>query len=110
MSALLGPDLLKGLSGLLVGVTIGLIGIDTQTGQPRLVFGVNSLLDGIDVVIVVVALFALSESFGPADPSRSRPPCCRGRTSAAPGRPGCAAPRSGSRSAASPRRAEVPPS
>ena len=64
VSALLGPDLLKGLSGLLVGVTIGLIGIDTQTGQPRLVFGVNSLLDGIDVVIVVVALFALSESFG----------------------------------------------
>jgi putative tricarboxylic transport membrane protein len=64
VSALLGPDLLKGLSGLLVGVTIGLIGIDTQTGQPRLVFGANSLLDGIDVVIVVVALFALSESFG----------------------------------------------
>ena len=64
VSALLGPDLLKGLSGLLVGVTIGLIGIDTQTGQPRLVFGVNSLLDGIDVVIVVVALFALSEAFG----------------------------------------------
>ena len=64
VSALLGPDLLKGLSGLLVGVTIGLIGIDTQTGQPRLVFGVNSLLDGVDVVIVVVALFALSESFG----------------------------------------------
>ncbi len=64
VSALLGPDLLKGLSGLLVGVTIGLIGIDTQTGQPRLVFGANSLLDGIDVVIVVVALFALSESLG----------------------------------------------
>ena len=63
VSALLGPDLLKGLSGLLVGVTIGLIGIDTQTGQPRLGFGVNSLLDGSDVVIVVVALFALSESF-----------------------------------------------
>jgi putative tricarboxylic transport membrane protein len=64
VSALLGPNLLKGAAGLLVGVTIGLIGIDSQTGQPRLVFGVDSLLDGIDVVIVVVALFALSESFG----------------------------------------------
>jgi putative tricarboxylic transport membrane protein len=64
VSALLGPNLLKGLAGLLVGITIGLIGIDSQTGQPRLVFGVDSLLDGIDVVIVVVALFALSEAFG----------------------------------------------
>ena len=64
VSALLGPDLLKGLAGLLVGVTVGLIGIDTQTGQPRLTFGVDALLDGVDVVIVVVALFALSESFG----------------------------------------------
>jgi putative tricarboxylic transport membrane protein len=64
VSALLGPNLLKGVAGLLVGITIGLIGIDSQTGQPRLVFGVDSLLDGIDVVIVVVALFALTEAFG----------------------------------------------
>ncbi|NMH78344.1 tripartite tricarboxylate transporter permease [Pseudonocardia xinjiangensis] len=64
VSALLGPNLLKGVASLLVGVTIGLIGIDSQTGQPRLTFGVDALLDGIDVVIVVVALFALSEAFG----------------------------------------------
>ncbi|AOS65285.1 tripartite tricarboxylate transporter permease [Actinoalloteichus hymeniacidonis] len=64
VSALLGPNLLKGLAALLVGLTIGLIGIDSQTGQPRLTFGVDALLDGIDVVIVVVALFALSEAFG----------------------------------------------
>jgi putative tricarboxylic transport membrane protein len=64
VGALLGPNLLKGLASLLVGVTIGLIGIDAQTGQPRLTYGVESLLDGIDVVIVVVALFALSEAFG----------------------------------------------
>ncbi|MGP4020778.1 tripartite tricarboxylate transporter permease [Saccharopolyspora sp. 5N708] len=64
VSALLGPDLLKGIASLLVGVTIGLVGIDSQTGQPRLSFGVDSLLDGIDVVIVVIALFALSEAFG----------------------------------------------
>jgi putative tricarboxylic transport membrane protein len=64
VSALLGPNLLKGVASLLVGVTVGLIGIDSQTGQPRLVFGIDALLDGIDVVIVVVALFALSEAFG----------------------------------------------
>ena len=64
VSALLGPNLLKGIASLLVGITIGLIGIDAQTGQPRLTFGSEALLDGIDVVIVVVALFALSEAFG----------------------------------------------
>jgi putative tricarboxylic transport membrane protein len=64
VSALLGPNLLKGVASLLVGITIGLIGIDSQTGQPRLTYGVDALLDGIDVVIVVVALFALSETFG----------------------------------------------
>jgi putative tricarboxylic transport membrane protein len=64
VSALLGPNLLKGIASLLVGVTIGLIGIDAQTGQPRLTYGIDALLDGIDVVIVVVALFALSEAFG----------------------------------------------
>src|SRR5262245_49991124 len=64
VSALLGRDLLKGVASLLVGVTIGLIGIDSQTGQPRLTFGIDSLLDGIDVVIVVIALFALTEAFG----------------------------------------------
>jgi putative tricarboxylic transport membrane protein len=64
VSALLGRDLLKGIASLLVGVTIGLIGIDSQTGQPRLTFGIDSLLDGIDVVIVVIALFALTEAFG----------------------------------------------
>jgi putative tricarboxylic transport membrane protein len=64
VSALLGRSLLKGVASLLVGITIGLIGIDTQTGQPRLTFGIDSLLDGVDVVIVVIALFALGEAFG----------------------------------------------
>ena len=64
VSALLGPDLLKGVASLLVGVAVGLVGLDSQTGQPRLTFGVDSLLDGVDVVIVVIALFALAESFG----------------------------------------------
>jgi putative tricarboxylic transport membrane protein len=64
VSALLGPSLLKGVASLLIGLTIGLVGIDAQTGQARLAFGVPSLLDGIDVVILVVALFALGETFG----------------------------------------------
>jgi putative tricarboxylic transport membrane protein len=64
VSALLGPNLIKGAASLVLGVAVGLIGIDTLSGQPRLDFGLPALLDGVDVVIVVVALFALGEAFG----------------------------------------------
>ncbi|PRX97260.1 tripartite tricarboxylate transporter permease [Allonocardiopsis opalescens] len=63
VSALLGRSLVKGAASLLIGLAIGLVGIDAQSGQARLDFGVPALLDGIDVVVVVVALFALGETF-----------------------------------------------
>src|SRR3712207_6335529 len=64
VAALLGPNLVKGFASLAIGLTVGLVGIDAQTGQPRLSFGVPAMLDGIEVVILVVALFALGETFG----------------------------------------------
>jgi putative tricarboxylic transport membrane protein len=62
VAALLGPNLLKGAASLVIGLTIGLIGIDVQSGQPRLTFGSDRLLDGLDVVLVVVGLFAIAET------------------------------------------------
>jgi putative tricarboxylic transport membrane protein len=41
---------------------LGLVGIDSQTGQPRFAFGVPELLDGIDVVVLAVGLFAVGET------------------------------------------------
>ena len=41
---------------------MGLIGIDELTGQERLTFGVQQLLDGLDVVVVAVGLFAVGEA------------------------------------------------
>lgn len=64
VSALLGPNMLKGAASLLIGLTIGLVGIDAQSGQARLTFGSSGLFDGIDVVLVVVGLFAISEALG----------------------------------------------
>jgi putative tricarboxylic transport membrane protein len=64
VSTLLGPNLKKGLAALLLGLTLGLVGIDAQSGQGRLTFGTDALLNGIDVVLVVVGLFALGETFG----------------------------------------------
>ena len=44
----------RGFASLLVGLTIGLVGIDFVTGQQRLTFGIPQLADGIDVVVVAV--------------------------------------------------------
>ncbi|MFN8573490.1 MAG: tripartite tricarboxylate transporter permease [Gemmatimonadaceae bacterium] len=46
---------------LCIGLTIGAIGIDAQTGRSRLTFGIPQLLDGIDIVVVAVGLFAIGE-------------------------------------------------
>jgi putative tricarboxylic transport membrane protein len=62
VSAMLGDRPLNGLSSLLIGVALGLVGIDTLTGQARFSLGLPRLLDGIDVVIAVVGLFAVGEA------------------------------------------------
>jgi putative tricarboxylic transport membrane protein len=60
-SAMLGSHVYKGLTSLAIGIGLGLIGIDELTGQARLAFGYAQLLDGIDLVVVAVGLFAVGE-------------------------------------------------
>ncbi|RVX44299.1 putative tricarboxylic transport membrane protein [Nonomuraea polychroma] len=62
VSSVLSRSIVRGLASLGLGLTIGLVGIDQQTGQARLTLGIPQLLDGIDVVIVAVGLFALGEA------------------------------------------------
>src|SRR4051795_12847601 len=62
VTAVLGNSLSRGLASLFFGLAFGLVGIDLQTGQGRLTFGVPELLDGIDTVIVAVGLFAIGET------------------------------------------------
>ncbi len=47
---------------LFLGLLLGLVGIDDQTGQTRFAFGVPELMDGIDVVVLAVGLFAVGEA------------------------------------------------
>ena len=61
VSAVLGSSRVRGLAALLLGLTIGMIGIDFVTGQQRMTFGVPQLADGIDVVVVAVGIFAVGE-------------------------------------------------
>jgi len=62
VAAVLGASTTRGLASLFVGLMLGLVGIDSQTGQPRFAFGVPELLDGIDVVVLAVGLFAVGET------------------------------------------------
>ena len=62
VSAVLGSSALRGLISLVAGLLFGLIGIDLQTGQPRFTFGQPEFLDGIEVTIVAVGLFAIGEA------------------------------------------------
>lgn len=46
-----------------LGLAIAMIGVDGQTGVPRFTFGEVHLYDGIDFLVAIVGLFALSEVF-----------------------------------------------
>lgn len=62
VTSVLGSSLLRGLTSLMFGIGLGMVGIDLQTGQARFTLGRLELLDGISVVIVAVGLFAVGET------------------------------------------------
>ncbi|GLH98751.1 tripartite tricarboxylate transporter permease [Phytohabitans aurantiacus] len=62
VSAVLGASRVRGFASLLLGLVIGLVGIDKVTGQQRLAFGIPQLADGIDVVVIAVGIFAVGEA------------------------------------------------
>jgi putative tricarboxylic transport membrane protein len=74
VSSVMSRSIVRGLASLGLGLVIGLVGIDQQTGQARLTLGIPQLLDGIDVVIVAVGLFALGEALYVASRLRHVPP------------------------------------
>lgn len=52
---------LKGVAMVLVGILLGQVGTDVQTGLPRYTFGALSLADGINLVALSMGLFGVSE-------------------------------------------------
>src|SRR6185436_1847633 len=62
VSTVLGESPLRGLASLFIGLAVGLVGIDAISAQPRFTLGVPELLDGIDIVVVAVGLFAVGET------------------------------------------------
>ena len=61
VSAVLGKSVLRGMTALFVGLAIGLVGLDQITAQVRYTAGIPEFMDGIEVVLVAVGLFAVGE-------------------------------------------------
>ncbi|TSD60299.1 tripartite tricarboxylate transporter permease [Variovorax sp. KBS0712] len=61
VSAVLGKSTLRGMTALFVGLAIGCVGLDQITGQGRYTGNMPELLDGIEIVLVAVGLFAVAE-------------------------------------------------
>jgi putative tricarboxylic transport membrane protein len=58
------------MTALFVGLAAGCIGMDQITGQARYTGGKPELLDGIDIVLVAVGLFAVAEALHAVDVRR----------------------------------------
>jgi putative tricarboxylic transport membrane protein len=61
VSAVLGQSTVRGLTALFVGLAVGCVGLDQISGQGRYTGGIPELLDGIEIVLVAVGLFAVAE-------------------------------------------------
>ena len=62
VGSLLGSSQIRGFISLAVGLVLGLVGADLQSGLTRLAFGNVSASEGIETVIVIVSIFALGEA------------------------------------------------
>jgi TctA family transporter len=54
-------DMLKSLAMVAMGLLLGIVGTDVNTGVQRFSFGVNELSDGIGFIVVAVGVFAVGE-------------------------------------------------
>ncbi|MEG0785714.1 MAG: tripartite tricarboxylate transporter permease [Comamonas sp.] len=61
VSAVLGQSSLRGMTALFLGLAMGCVGMDQISGAARYTGGKMELMDGIDIVLVAVGLFAVAE-------------------------------------------------
>src|SRR3974390_3406576 len=54
-------SVLKAVAMIILGLLVGLVGTDGNTGATRLTFGITELTDGIDVATLAIGIFGLGE-------------------------------------------------
>lgn len=56
-------NLLKGLFSIALGLMLSTIGIDALTGTMRFTYGLSSLQDGIDFLVIIIGVYAVTEVY-----------------------------------------------
>jgi TctA family transporter len=54
-------SVIKAIAMVVLGVSLGLVGTDVQTGQQRFTFGIPELSDGIGFVTIAMGMFGIAE-------------------------------------------------
>lgn len=60
------------LAMVFLGIALGLVGTDVNSGVPRFTFGIPELLDGVDFAVVAMGVFGLGEIIGNLEDETSR--------------------------------------
>lgn len=61
VAGLAGKSMVRGLIAAVAGAFVATIGLDIQTAQPRLTFGLSGLIEGVPLIPMTIGLLALSE-------------------------------------------------
>ena len=60
--SLSSANVVKGFLAAAFGLFVGSIGLDPLTGVPRFTFGVPNLLDGVNVIVLLIGLFSIPQA------------------------------------------------
>nr|CAD6606399.1 Tricarboxylate transporter family protein [Rhizobium sp. TCK] len=61
IAGLAGNSLLRGLIAATAGAFVACVGLDIETAQPRMTFGIPELIEGVPLIPMTIGLLALSE-------------------------------------------------
>ena len=73
LAAVSGSSVTKGLAAGVAGLLLATVGIDPQNGVSRFDFGQVWLLDGIEFIVLTVALFGVGEVLASCNQATARP-------------------------------------
>ena len=62
-ASVVSDSVTKGLSALVIGLALAVIGIDGISGAGRFTLGVPELFDGVSIIVITVGILALGEVF-----------------------------------------------
>ncbi|GGO81916.1 tripartite tricarboxylate transporter TctA [Marinobacterium nitratireducens] len=61
LATMVGSRPVKTLVGVLIGLLLATVGVDSGTGVLRFTMGIPNFFDGVDFLVVVIGMFAISE-------------------------------------------------